>query len=171
MRRRNFITLIGGMSVAWPLGARAQQPLRRIGLLMMYPENDPQGELRAGVFQRELEKAGWTLGGNLQVNFHWGTGDADWVRSAIAQIVGQAPDVILANGDAAVKAAQQATQTLPVIFIASGDPVGGFGAKPRSSRRQLDWLCGHGADAGSKIARHAQAGRSAGQPSRRAGEP
>jgi len=112
------------MSVAWPLGARAQQPLRRIGLLMMYPENDPQGELRAGVFQRELEKAGWTLGGNLQVNFHWGTGDADWVRSAIAQIVGQAPDVILANGDAAVKAAQQATQTLPVIFIASGDPVG-----------------------------------------------
>jgi putative ABC transport system substrate-binding protein len=91
---------------------------------MLYPEKDPQGEIRARAFQHELEKAGWAVGGNLQIDFHWGTGDADWVRSAIAQIVAQAPDVMLANGDAAVKAAQQATQTLPVIFIASGDPVG-----------------------------------------------
>jgi putative ABC transport system substrate-binding protein len=126
MRRREFIKVVVGSAVAWPLAVRAQQPgqPRRIGLLMLYPENDPQGELRARVFQHELEKAGWTVGGNLQINFHWGTGDADWVRSAIAQIVAQAPDVVLANGDAAVKAAQQVTQTLPVIFIASGDPVG-----------------------------------------------
>ena len=67
---------------------------------------------------------GWTVGGNVQINFHWGTGDADWVRSAIAQVLGQTPDVVLANGDAAVKAAQQSTQTVPVIFIGSGDPVG-----------------------------------------------
>jgi putative ABC transport system substrate-binding protein len=91
---------------------------------MLYPAKDPQGELRALVFQHELEKAGWTVGGNLQINFHWGTGDADWVRSAIAQILGQSPDVMLANGDAAVKAAQQLTRTVPTIFIASGDPVG-----------------------------------------------
>lgn len=91
---------------------------------MMYPEKDPQGELRATAFQREIEKAGWKVGENLQINFHWGTGNADWVRAAVAQILGQAPDVVLANGDAAIKALQQSTRTVPVIFIASGDPVG-----------------------------------------------
>jgi putative tryptophan/tyrosine transport system substrate-binding protein len=125
MRRREFISVLAG-AVATPFVARAQQSGRthRIGALMMYPENDPQGQLRAEVFGRELEKAGWTVGGNLQINYHWGTGDADWVRSAIAQVLRQAPDVMLANGDAAVKAAQQSTRTVPVIFIASGDPVG-----------------------------------------------
>ena len=91
---------------------------------MMYPENDPQGQLRATVFRRELEKTGWSIGGNLQVDFHWGTGDAAWVRSAAAQVLSGAPTVMLANGDAAVKAAQESTQTVPIIFIASGDPVG-----------------------------------------------
>ena len=126
IERRKFIGALGGASVAWPFAARAQQPggTRRIGVLMLYPEKDPQGELRAAVFQREIEKAGWRVGGNLQINFHWGTGDADWVRAAVAQILGQAPDVMLANGDAAVKAAQQSTRTVPIIFIASGDPVG-----------------------------------------------
>jgi putative tryptophan/tyrosine transport system substrate-binding protein len=76
------------------------------------------------VFRRELEKAGWIVGGNLQVDFHWGTGDAAWVRSAAARVLSGAPNVMLANGDAALKAAQQSTQTVPIIFIASGDPVG-----------------------------------------------
>jgi putative ABC transport system substrate-binding protein len=125
MRRREFIAFFGGVAAAWPLVAHAQQPSSnyRIGLLMMYPEKDPQGELRADVFQRELVKAGWNVGGNLQINFHWGTGDADWVRSAVTQILGQGPNVVLANGDAAIKVAQQLTRTVPVIFIASGDPV------------------------------------------------
>jgi putative ABC transport system substrate-binding protein len=126
MNRRELLTFAGAAALSWPLAARAQQSGggRRIGILMLYPEKDPQGELRAAVFRREIEKAGWKLGGNLQVDFHWGTGDADWVRSAITQILSEAPDVMLANGDAAVKAAQQATRTVPVIFIASGDPVG-----------------------------------------------
>jgi len=63
------------------------------------------------------------VGGNLQINFHWGTGNADWVRSAVVEILSQAPDMMLANGDAAIKAAQQSTRSVPVIFIASGDPV------------------------------------------------
>lgn len=126
MRRREFITLLGATAVAWPFAARAQQAggIRRVSLLMLYPEKDPQGELRAAVFRREMEKAGWKVGDNLQINFHWGTGDADWVRSAVAQILSEAPNVMLANGDAAVNAAQQATRTVPVVFIASGDPVG-----------------------------------------------
>ena len=125
MNRREFIACLTGAATAWPFVAHAQQPnsIRRIGLLMMYPERDPQGELRAGVFQREIEKIGWKVGGNLQINFHWGTGNADWVRSAVVEILSQAPDVMLANGDAAIKAAQQSTRTVPVIFIASGDPV------------------------------------------------
>jgi putative tryptophan/tyrosine transport system substrate-binding protein len=126
MRRRDFIQGIVGSAAAWPLAAHAQQRGRtgRIGALMMYPDNDPQGALRATVFRRELEKAGWIIGGDLQIDFHWGTGDADWVRSAAAQVLSGAPDVMLANGDAAVKAAQHATQTVPIVFIASGDPVG-----------------------------------------------
>lgn len=127
MRRRDFVTLIGGgLAVAWSCVAHAQRPnsIRRIGLLMMYPEKDPQGELRAGAFQREIEKAGWKIGGNLQINFQWGTGDADWVRSAVEQMLHQAPDVVLANGDTAGKAAQQLTRTVPIIVIAGGDPVG-----------------------------------------------
>jgi putative tryptophan/tyrosine transport system substrate-binding protein len=126
MRRREFVTLLGAAAGAGPLAARAQQAvgIRRITLLMLYPENDSQGALRAAAFQREIEKAGWKVGGNLQIDFHWGTGDADWVRSAVRQILSEAPDVILANGDAAANAAQQATRTVPVVFIASGDPVG-----------------------------------------------
>jgi putative ABC transport system substrate-binding protein len=91
---------------------------------MLYPENDPQGQLRAAAFRRQLEDVGWTVGGNLQIDYKWGTGDADWVRSATAQVLSQTPDVVLANGDAAVKAAQQSTGVIPIIFIASGDPVG-----------------------------------------------
>src|SRR3954449_7822350 len=126
MRRREFITLIGGATAGWPLGTRAQQPgrPRRIGVLMLYPEKDPQGQLRSTAFQQQLEKLGWTVGGNLEINFKWGTGDADWVRSATEDVLSSQPDVLLANGDPAIKAAQRATHTVPVIFIGSGDPVG-----------------------------------------------
>jgi putative tryptophan/tyrosine transport system substrate-binding protein len=125
MRRREFIILALGAAMARPVESRAEQPanLRRIGVLMLYPENDPQGQLRATAFRRELEKAGWIVGGNLQIDYHWGTGDADWVRSATAQAVHQAPDVLLANGDPAAIAARESTTTVPVIFIVGGDPV------------------------------------------------
>jgi len=97
--------------------------VRRIGVLMLYPENDLEGQLRATSFRRELEKLGWTIGGSLQINYYWGTGNADWIRSATAQLLQVAPDVILANGDAAARIVQQSTGTVPVIFIAGGDPV------------------------------------------------
>jgi putative tryptophan/tyrosine transport system substrate-binding protein len=126
MRRRQFIALLAGAAATWPLVTWAQQPdrPRRIGVLMLYPENDPQGQLRATVFQRELEKVGWTVGRNLQIDFHWGLGDADWVRSGAAQVLSHGPDVMVANGDAAVRAAQQLTRAVPVVFIGGGDPVG-----------------------------------------------
>ena len=125
MRRREVILLLAGTILPVRL-VRAQQPARprRIGVVMLYPEKDPQGQLRSTAFRQQLEKLGWTVGGNLQINFKWGTGDADWVRSATEDVLSGEPDVLLANGDPAIKAAQQATRTVPVVFIGSGDPVG-----------------------------------------------
>jgi putative ABC transport system substrate-binding protein len=124
MKRREFITIMGG-ATAWPLGARAQQGerMRRIGVLMLYPENDPQEQLRATALRQGLEKLGWVVGRNVQIDFQWGLGDADWIRSAAAQLLQLAPDVILANGTPAAKTMQQASRTVPVIFIAGSDPV------------------------------------------------
>jgi putative ABC transport system substrate-binding protein len=125
MRRREFITLIGTASAVWPLAAHAQQPdrVRRIGVLMLYPENDTAGQLRATAFRQELEKLGWAVGRNVQIDFHWGWGDTDWIRSSAARLVALAPDVILANGTPAARIMKQSSRTVPVVFIAGSDPV------------------------------------------------
>jgi putative ABC transport system substrate-binding protein len=125
LKRREFITLLGGATAAWPLVARAQQPerMRRIGVLMLYAENDLEGQLRATAFRQGLEKVGWAVGRNVQIDFHWGLGDTDWIRSAAARLLALAPDVILANGDPAARTMQQSSRTVPVIFISGSDPV------------------------------------------------
>jgi putative ABC transport system substrate-binding protein len=127
VRRREFITLLGGAAAVWPVAARAQQSerMRRIGVLMLYPESDLEGQLRATAFRQGLEKLGWTLGRNVQIDFQWGLGDADWIRSAAAQLLRLAPDMILANGDPAATTMQQLSRTVPIIFIAGSDPVAG----------------------------------------------
>jgi putative tryptophan/tyrosine transport system substrate-binding protein len=124
MKRREFMILVG-VAAAWPLAVRAQQPdgMRRIGVLMLYPENDPQGQLRATGFRQGLQKLGWAVGRNVEIDFQWGLGDADWIRSAGAQLLRLAPDVILANGSPAARTMQQLSRTVPVIFIAGNDPV------------------------------------------------
>ena len=125
IRRREFIVALGGIAAAWPLASHAQQSerMRRIGALMLYPEDDPQGQLRATAFQQGLQQLGWIVGRNVQIDFQWGFGDADWLRSAAAQLLRQAPDVILANGTPAARTMQHASRTVPVIFIAGSDPV------------------------------------------------
>src|SRR5215813_13249967 len=140
MKRREFITLLGS-AAAWPLAVRAQQPerMRRIGVLMLYPENDPEGQLRATALRNGLQKRGWAVGGNVEIDFQWGLGDADWIRSAGAQLLRLAPDLILANGTPAARTMQQLTRTVPVIFIAGSDPVvDGLVMKPGPSGRKLD---------------------------------
>jgi putative tryptophan/tyrosine transport system substrate-binding protein len=124
MKRREFITLLGG-AAGWPLVARAQQPerMRHIGVLMLYVEDDAAGQLRARTFRQQLEKLGWTGGRNIQIDYHWGIGDAVWVRSAATQILQRSPDVVLANGGQAIRPMQEAAQTTPIIFIGSTDPV------------------------------------------------
>jgi putative ABC transport system substrate-binding protein len=123
MRRRELILTLAGGLAAHPFRARGQQAQRRIGVVILYPENDPQGRLRADAFRGQLEKAGWTIGGNLQIDHQWGTGDAAWVQAATERALKLSPEVLLANGDAAAHSALQLTRTVPVIFIGSGDPV------------------------------------------------
>jgi putative tryptophan/tyrosine transport system substrate-binding protein len=125
MKRREFITLLGGAAAAWPLGARAQQAdrMRRIGVLMNLTADDPESSKEMTAFLGGLQELGWTLGGNLQVEYRWGAEDADRHRKNVAELVALVPDVILAAGGTAVGALQQATRTIPIVFVEAADPV------------------------------------------------
>jgi putative tryptophan/tyrosine transport system substrate-binding protein len=129
MNRRSLIGGIGGAvlvsSLLSPKRALAQpaERARRVGVLMLYVENDPEGQIRAQAFRQELEKLGWMIGRNLQIQTHWGIGDRDWVQSAAAQLLRSDPDVVLANGSSLLPVLQQATRKIPVVFIGGSDPV------------------------------------------------
>jgi putative ABC transport system substrate-binding protein len=125
MKRREFITLLGGAAAAWPPAVSAQQPerVRRIGVLMLYPENDREGQLRAAGLRQGLQKLGWSVDSNVQIDIQWGAGDSSWIRSAATQLMRLAPDAIVANGTPAARTMQQISSTIPVIFIAGSDPV------------------------------------------------
>ena len=126
LNRRQFITLLGGAAAAWPLAARAQQGerMRRIGVLATLPENDPEGQARHAAFLQGLQQLGWTDGRNVRIDYRWGAGDADRFRKQAAELVALAPDVILASGGPAMAALQQATRTVPIVFVNVADPVG-----------------------------------------------
>ena len=125
MKRRQFIRLIGGAAVAWPLAARAQQPdrMRRIGALAGI-EDDGEGRARFASFQQGLQQLGWTHGRNVQIDYRFGGGDADNIRKHAVELAALAPDVILAAGAAAVGPVLQATRTVPIVFVIVPDPVG-----------------------------------------------
>ena len=99
MRRRDFITLVGGAAAGWPLAALAQQAerVRRIGVLMNAAADDPEGQGRIAAFHQGLQEFGWTLGRNARIDARWGAVDADSSRRYAAELVGLAPDVILAS--------------------------------------------------------------------------
>jgi putative ABC transport system substrate-binding protein len=124
VRRRGFITLLGG-AAAWPLGARAQQSerMRRIGVLMSVA-NGPEGAARLGAFLKGLQQLGWIEGRNVQIDQRWGAGDAERARKYAAELVALGPDVILTSGDHSVVASQHATRTIPIVFTVVSDPVG-----------------------------------------------
>jgi len=113
MKRRAFISLLGGAAAAWPLAARAQQQaerVRRIGVLMGGPESDPEEQARLAAFLDGLQQLGWTDGRNVRIDTRWPAGDADRYRTYAAELVGLAPDVILASASASVAALQQASR-------------------------------------------------------------
>src|ERR1700730_3094201 len=125
LKRREFITLLGGGAAAWPLAARAQQPerVRRIGALMAQAQDDPDREVRVAAFAQGLQQLGWTIGGNVRIDYRWATSDAERSRYA-AELVALAPDVVLATSGATVGALQQASRTVPIVFVTTIDPVG-----------------------------------------------
>ena len=125
MRRREFITLMGG-AVAWPLAAQAQQTerVRRIGVLMSVAADGPDGQPRLAAFLKRLQESGWTDGHNVRIHVRWGAGEAERTRKYAAELVALGPDVILASGDHPVVALQQSTSTVPIIFAMVADPVG-----------------------------------------------
>jgi putative ABC transport system substrate-binding protein len=125
MRRREFITLLGGTAAAWPLAARAQQPdrMRRIGVLMNLAADDPEAPARVAAFAQGLQELGWTMGRNVGIDYRWGAGVADLYRRYGAELVALTPDLILASGVPAVSAVQQASRTMPVVFVDTTDPV------------------------------------------------
>jgi ABC-type uncharacterized transport system substrate-binding protein len=125
MRRREFITLLGGAASA-PLAARAQGPatLRRIGALMGIAENDPDSQARIAALLRGMEELGWTNGGNVRIDARWSAGDTQRMRTDAAELVALEPDILLANGAPTVEALRQATRRVPVVFVNVIDPVG-----------------------------------------------
>src|SRR5262245_23231883 len=119
MKRREFITLLGGAAAAsWPLGARAQQPerMRRIGVLTNLPSDDPEGMARLTAFLQGLQQSGWTDGQNVRIVYRWTKGDAERIRKSAAELIALAPDVILVNGISAARPLQRATRTVPTAF-------------------------------------------------------
>ena len=125
MRRREFITLLGGAAAAWPLAARAQQRerMRRIGVLMNLAADDPEGQARLAAFLQSLQEAGWTVGHNAQIDIRWGAADAEQIRNQAIEMVARAPDVILASSPVVLVPLRDATRTIPIVFAAVSDPV------------------------------------------------
>ena len=127
MKRREFVTLLGGAAVAWPLAARAQQAdrVRRIGVLMSMVESDPRGLEYITAFAQGLAELGWAVGRNVRIEYRWGAGDLDRFRRYAAELVALSPDVVLASAGSIVGRVQQASRTVPIVFVTTIDPVGG----------------------------------------------
>jgi putative ABC transport system substrate-binding protein len=125
MRRRECISLLGGVALAWPLAARAQQVerVRRIGVLTGLAADDPQGKAIIAAFLQGLQQLGWADGRNLQIEYRWGGGDADAMRKYAAELVTLGPDVMVATGGTSVGPLLQATRTVPIVFANVPDPV------------------------------------------------
>jgi putative ABC transport system substrate-binding protein len=124
MRRREFITLLGSAAAAWPLAAGAQQPKRRIGVLMSRVENDPEGQARVRAFLDGLQQLGWTDGRNVRFDIRWTGGNPADPDKYAAELVALTPDVIFASTSVNVAALQRITGSVPIVFANVIDPVG-----------------------------------------------
>jgi putative ABC transport system substrate-binding protein len=129
LKRRDFITLLGGAAAAWPLAAHAQQAggMRRIGVLSNLASDDQEAQTRNAAFLQGLQELGWTVGRNVRIDYRWGLGNAELYRRHAADLVALAPDVILTNGTSTIGPVLQTTRTIPIVFVNVTDPVaGGF---------------------------------------------
>jgi len=125
MRRRDFIKVIVGSATVWPLDARGQQSerVRRIGVLMNKAADDPEGRSAVSAFEGALQKSGWKLGANLQIDYRWGAGDSSRYLIYATELATHGPDVLLAEGGTIVGALQRVTREVPIVFFGTTDPV------------------------------------------------
>jgi putative tryptophan/tyrosine transport system substrate-binding protein len=125
VKRREFITLLGGAAAAWPLAARGQQAerVRRVGVLMAVAESD--ADVRSGValFQQRLQELGWNDGRNIRIDYRWGDADADRIQALAKELVGLQPDVLVAHSTPSAKGLLQATRSIPIVFLTVTDPL------------------------------------------------
>jgi putative tryptophan/tyrosine transport system substrate-binding protein len=131
MRRREFITLIGGAAATWPVAGRAQQPdrMRLVGVLMAYAESDSTAQSWLAAFRGALAKLGWTEGSNLRIELRWGAADPDRTRTFAKELVDLRPDAIFGQSTPAIGALARETKTIPIVFAGVSDPIGaGFAA-------------------------------------------
>jgi putative ABC transport system substrate-binding protein len=124
MRRREFVTLLGG-AAAWPLAARAQQaaPVPRLGVLSAFAESDPETQRNVAAFRQALEKRGWNDGHNIRIDYRWGGADAERIRTQASELVSLMPDVILVSSGLALQPLRQQTSTIPIVFTQIADAV------------------------------------------------
>jgi putative ABC transport system substrate-binding protein len=124
MKRRQFITLLGGAVAAWPLTARAQRP-RRIGMLMSaYTPTDREGQARVGAFLDTFQRLGWTDGRNVRIEYRWDAGDAEHIKASAAELVHSGPDVIVVVAGPALAELQRISSTIPIVFVQVADAIG-----------------------------------------------
>ena len=124
MKRRDFITRLGGATAAWPVAARAQQSMRRVAIINVRLETDPQGQSQLKAFRQGFEKLGWDDGRNAKIDVRWAGGNAEQMREIVTELVALKPDVIVASGSPAVAALKHpATSTIPVVFVEIAEPV------------------------------------------------
>jgi ABC-type uncharacterized transport system substrate-binding protein len=152
MRRREFITLLGG-AAAWPVAARAQQPerMRRIGVLVGFAESDPQSPVFLAAFRHSLERLGWKEGLNIRIEYRWGAGDPTRMRAHAKELIGTSPDILVAESTPATASLQAETRTTPIVFLQAGNPVGsGFVASIARPSRNLTGFTNYAPTLGGK---------------------
>jgi putative ABC transport system substrate-binding protein len=127
MKRREFITLLGGAAAAWPIAARAQRPnsMRRIGAHLNLSEGDAESQSYIKAFEQGLAESGWIVGRNVQIDYRWTRSEAERIRRTAAELIALEPDVILTVGGSQVGPLQQLTRRIPIVFVQVADAVGG----------------------------------------------
>jgi putative ABC transport system substrate-binding protein len=126
IERRSFLTLLGGAAATWPIGVRAQQsnPMRRIAVIMGFPEGDPYGQAYVLAMREKLESLGWVENRNIRIDYRWAGGDSEKARAFAKELIAMTPSVIVTSTNQVTETVRRETRNIPIVFASLGDPVG-----------------------------------------------